>query len=393
MNEVKINGICDQRFELVRETFARHFSTGEDIGASFAVFQDGKPVVDIWAGFADAAKTRPWEKDTIVCVFSTTKIMATLCVHILADRGMIDYDAPVAKYWPEFAQSGKEHVLVRHILSHTSGVATYPEQVTIDDLFDWNKMTHLVERQTPLWTPGERLGYHMTTYSFLTGELVRRISGKSIGTFFREEIAKPLGADFYIGTPEEDYPRLAEMIPPKRSAMFSLVNNDFLFRLLGKPIAIAIARNPKIPVDRLRTVHREPRWQQAEIPSSNGNGNARSMAKIGAMVACGGELDGTRLLSPETIKKAATSQFKGNGYVLEKGTNMGLGWGIYTKKMADGTIPPALYWGGLGGSFCAMDVEHRVSCAYAMNKMNLSLLPDRRQVRLVNAVYASLKKN
>jgi CubicO group peptidase (beta-lactamase class C family) len=390
MSEIKINGTWDQRFERVKEVFARHFSTSEDIGGSFAVFKDGKPVVDIWAGFADAAKTRPWEKDTIVCVFSTTKIMATICIHVLADRGLIDYDAPVAKYWPEFAQSGKEHVLVRQVLSHSSGVATYPEQVIIDDLADWGKMVGLVEKQAPLWEPGKKIGYHMTSYSFLTGELVKRVSGKSIGTFFREEIARPLGADFHIGTSEADFSRLAEMIPPKRCAMFALVNSDFLFRLLGKPIALAIARNPKIPIDRLPTLHREPRWQKAEIPSSNGNGNARSMAKIGAMVACGGELDGTRLLTPETIKKAATSQFKGKGYLLANGS-MGLGWAINIERMANGTIPLAIGWGGLGGSFCAIDLDNRISCGYAMNKMNLSLLPDRRKGRLVNAIYESLR--
>nr|MDO8085104.1 serine hydrolase domain-containing protein [Candidatus Sigynarchaeum springense] len=391
MAGIDVRGTCDERFDLVKETFARHFFTGEDVGASFAVFLDGKPVVDIWAGFADAAKTRPWEKDTLVCVFSSTKVMAAICVHVLADRGLVDYDAPVAKYWPGFARAGKENVLVRHILSHTSGVSTYPEQVTIEELANWEKMVDLVERQPPLWPPGTAIGYEMTSFSFLVGELVRRVSGKSIGTFFRDEIARPLGADFHIGTPETEFPRLAELIAPRRCTMFGLVNSDFLFRLLGKPTAIQIARNPKIPVELIKTLHREPRWQKAELPSSNGNGNARSMAKIGAMIACDGELNGKRLLSTETIKETATSQFNGKGYLIANGS-MGLGWAINTLKMADGTIPLAIGWGGLGGSFCTIDLDNHMSFAYAMNKMNLSLLPDRRKGRLVNAVYSSLKR-
>jgi CubicO group peptidase (beta-lactamase class C family) len=361
MDMCEIHGDCDPRFARVKAVFGHHLTTGEDFGASFAVFLDGKPVVDIWGGFKDVARTHLWEKDTIVCVFSSTKAMAALCVHVLADRGLIDIDAPVAKYWPEFAQAGKEQVLVRHVLSHTSGVVTYPEQVTADDLADWDKMIHLIERQPPLWQPGTKLGYQMTTYSFLVGELVRRASGKSIGAFFRDEIAGPLGADFHIGTPEAHFHRIAALVPPARSPMYTLLNSDVVFKLFGKPISLAIARNPKIPIQRLATLHQEARWQKAELASSNGNGNARSMARIGAMVACGGELDGKRILSGEIIKKATTSQFRGKGYIYPKETSVGLG------------------------------LDNRMSYAFAMNKMNLSMLGDHRRERFERAIYESLR--
>nr|MDO8109893.1 serine hydrolase domain-containing protein [Candidatus Sigynarchaeota archaeon] len=390
MVRVEINGTCDDRFAKVKEVFAKHFETGEDVGASFAVYKDGKSMVDIWAGHADAARTRPWDKDTLVCVFSSTKVMAALCVHVLADRGLIDYDAPVAKYWPEFAQAGKENVLVRHVLSHTSGVATYPEQVTREDFVDWTKMTRLLEHMTPLWQPGTKLGYHMTSFGFLTGEIVRRVTEKSIATFFHDEIAKPLGADFYIGLPVQHHGRLADLIPPKGPGVFDLVNSDFAFKLLGKPVGLAIARNPKIPIANINEMNHMKEWLAAEVPSSNGTGNARSMAKVGAMVACGGELDGVRLLSPAIIKKIATPQFTGKGYLLAK-TCMGLGLGINIKKMANGKVPLAIGWSGLGGSYCVMDLDNRMSYAYAMNKMNLAIVGDPRRGRFEKALYESLQ--
>ncbi|NMC07030.1 MAG: beta-lactamase family protein [Candidatus Lokiarchaeota archaeon] len=392
MHQFEIHGRCDARFEGVKKVFEQHLATGEDVGASFAVYKDGVPIVDIWGGFADAARTCPWNEDTIACVFSSTKAMAAICVHVLADRGLIDFEAPVARYWPEFARSGKERVLVKHVMSHSSGVVTYPEQVTPDDLADWEKMVGLIERQPALWEPGTRIGYQMTTHSFLIGELVRRVAGRSIGTFFKDEIAGPLGADFHIGTPESAFPRIAQLVPPDKSLVYALLNNDAVYTLFGRPITMAIARNPKIPIQRLKVLHHEPRWQQAELASSNGNGNARSMARIGAMVACGGELDGKRILSPDIIKKAATPQFHGKGYLFPPNTSIGLGWSINTAKMANGKVPLVIGWSGLGGSFCAMDLDNRMSYAFVMNKMNLSLLGDRRRARFEKAIYASLSR-
>lgn len=385
MQDPAINGTCDDRFVKVREAFARHFTTGEDIGACLAVFLDGKPVVDLWGGHADITRRRPWEEENIICVFSSTKVMAAICIHVLADRGLLDYDAPVANYWAEF---GKANVLVRHVLSHTSGIVTYPEQVSVEDLCDWGKMVGLIERQEPLWEPGTKLGYEMTTFGYMTGEIVKRVAGKSIGTFFRDEIARPLGADFHIGLPEAETGRLVDLIPPRKALLYDVLNNDLAFRLLGRPTSLAIARNPKIPVPRIGEMSREPAWLHAEIPSSNGTGNARSMARIGAMVACGGEIDGVRLLSAGTIQRAATPQFKGSGCLLPV-TAMGLGWSINIRKMANGKVPRTLSWAGLGGSFVAMDLDNRMSYAYAMNKMNMGLRDPRRK-RLEDAIYASI---
>ncbi|GAJ14706.1 unnamed protein product, partial [marine sediment metagenome] len=194
-NTVEIHGHCDQRFSSVKEAFAENFKSGEEVGASFAATIDGEFVVDIWAGYADAAETRPWERDTIVNVYSTTKVMTALCVLMLVDRGQLELDAPVALYWPEFAQAGKENLPVRYLLSHSAGLAGFSESIPIEALYDWDRIINMLAAQEPWWEPGTQSGYHAVTSGYLWGELVRRITGKTLGTFFREEVALPLKAD------------------------------------------------------------------------------------------------------------------------------------------------------------------------------------------------------
>ncbi|MHA2181018.1 MAG: serine hydrolase domain-containing protein, partial [Promethearchaeota archaeon] len=203
VEEIEIHGFCDDRFTAVKEAFQQNFKTEGEVGASFAATINGKFVVDIWGGYADKAKSRPWEKDTIVNVFSTTKVMTIICALMLVDRGQLDLDVPVAKYWPEFAKNGKDKILVRQIFSHTSGLAGWEEKITIDDLYNWNKAVSLLAAQKPWWDPGTSSGYHALTHGYLLGELVRRITGKSLGTFFREEVSNPLNADFHIGFGQE----------------------------------------------------------------------------------------------------------------------------------------------------------------------------------------------
>ncbi|MFX1325412.1 MAG: serine hydrolase domain-containing protein [Promethearchaeota archaeon] len=210
--EIKIGGFCDPKFEEVKKTFISHFVKGWEDGASFAVTMNGKFVVDLWAGYADEAHTKPWEKDTIVCVYSTTKVMAVICGLILSDRGLLDFEAPVSKYWPEFAQNGKETIPVKYIFAHMSGLAGFEEVISAEDYYDWEKMTKLLAEQKPWWEPGTKAGYHAITQGYLIGELIRRITGKSLRTFFREEIAEPLKADFHIGLLKKDDNRVAELV-------------------------------------------------------------------------------------------------------------------------------------------------------------------------------------
>jgi len=212
-DKVEIHGLCEPRFEAVKKAFTRNFEEGMEVGASFAVTINGKYVIDIWGGYKDKEKTQPWEKDTICNVYSTTKVPTVLCTMMCVDRGLLDLDEKVAKYWPEFAQNGKENILVRQILSHTSGLAGIEEEIPSKAYYDWDKIVNLLAAQKPWWEPGTKSGYHAITHGYLLGELVRRVTGKSLGRFFKEEIAKPLNIDFQIGLAEEHVPRVSKLIP------------------------------------------------------------------------------------------------------------------------------------------------------------------------------------
>src|SRR3954468_4776810 len=212
-----LGGTCDARFDPLRELFAAKLESGEDLGASLAVNIDGEMVVDLWGGWADEARTVPWAEDTIACVFSTTKTMTSLAALVLVDRGELDLDANVAAYWPEFAARGKAGVKVRQLLAHPSGVSGWDQPVTIDDLYDWDKSTGMLAAQAPWWEPGTASGYHALNYGHLIGEVIRRITGQRLGEFFAAHIAGPLGADFHIGLPLSEFPRVANVVPPPLS--------------------------------------------------------------------------------------------------------------------------------------------------------------------------------
>jgi CubicO group peptidase (beta-lactamase class C family) len=211
-----MNGFCNEQFASVKDAFAKNFDEGLDVGASFAATVNGKFVIDMWGGYRDAAQTEPWEEDTIVTVYSTTKIMTAICTLMCVDRGLLDLDAPVAKYWPEFAQAGKEKIPVKNLLSHTSGLSGWEKPIQPETLYDWEKSVDMLAAQEPWWEPGTKSGYHAVTFGHLLGELVRRVSGRTIGTFFKEEVANPLGADFHIGLPEDQDYRVGELIPPPK---------------------------------------------------------------------------------------------------------------------------------------------------------------------------------
>jgi len=377
---VEVQGYCDEKFDAVKEAFRKNFEDDLEVGASFAATIDGKFVVDIWGGYADAARTRPWERDTIVPVFSTTKVMTTMCALMLIDRGLLDPDAPVARYWPEFAQAGKERIPVRYILSHRSGLAGFDESIPLEALYDWERIVKLLAAQKPWWEPGQHSGYHAITFGYLIGELVRRITKKTLGAFFREEVAVPLNTDFYIGLPEKYDARVAETIPPPilkpgEPGYFEIDPDS----LPSKVMALAAIDNGDYVNDRA--------WRAAEIPSSNGHGNARSMARVGAAMACGGELDGVRLLGLPTIERAIEEECSGTDLVLGAPIRYGLGFGLNSKEMPVSPNPRVFFWSGFGGSRLVMDLDARLSWAYAMNKL-YSDVP--RDMELSKALYAAL---
>jgi len=379
-NEIEIKGYCEERFKSVKEAFQSNFDDNLEVGASFAVTINGKHVVDLWGGYANADKTKEWKKDSIVNVYSTTKVMTAICIHMLVDRGLLDLDAPVAKYWPEFAQAGKENLPVRYLLSHTSGLAGWDKHFRSKKLYNWDLMIELLAAQKPWWEPGTKSGYHTLTFGHLLGELVRRITKKSLGTFFREEVAVPLGADFHIGLPEEHDNRVADLIPPPPIDLSNFGDID------PKSVAMRSLTNPIIDV--LATKTRE--WRGAEIPAGNGHGNARSVSRITAALACGGELDGVCLLSEEAIKRSIEEQSYGTDLVLNIPIRFGLGWGLQSKENPIGPNPNLFYWGGYGGSVVAVDLDAKMSFSYVMNKMVSTLTGDPRSEKLIKELYNSL---
>ncbi|MBN2075319.1 MAG: beta-lactamase family protein [Dehalococcoidales bacterium] len=384
-DSVEIKGYCEERFLPVKEAFSENFRFGLEGGASFAATVDGKFVVDIWGGYSDEAKTRPWERDTIVNVFSSTKVMTALCTLMLVDREQLNLDSPVARYWPEFAQNGKEDLPVRYLFSHSSGLAGFSELTTPDKLYNWDYIVNMLAKQKPLWEPGTKSGYHGLTMGYLLGELIMRITGKTIGTFFRDEVALPLEVDFFIGVPEEYDSRIAEMIPelPQKPGDPGYEELD------PATIRGTVRLNQQLD----HAVVNETEWRRAEIPAANGHGNAHAMAKVGAAIACGGGLGGIQLLSQKTINKMIEEQTNGIDLVLNTPIRWGLGVELNTRERPLSPNERSFSWGGAGGSMIVMDLDARMSWAYAMNKMGYGPhFLDARNRRLSEAFYKVLAK-
>jgi len=373
----QIHGTCSDEFAAVRRAFGANFAAGEELGASVAVTVDGEFVVDLWAGDADESGT-PWSLDTIVNVYSTTKTMSGLCMLMLADRGELDFSAPVASYWPEFAQNGKEDVLVSHVMAHSSGLSGWEEPVSAADLYDWDKLTGLLAAQTPWWEPGTAVGYHTFTQGFLQGEILRRVTGESMDSFFRREVSEPLGADFHLCLDPEHDGRVGDLVPPPAlgEAVLEAIESD---SVASKSLA-----NPMVTAMEPRT--RE--WRAALIPAAGGIGNARSVGRVHSAMACGGSVDGVRLLSPQGVDTALAEQIRGHDQVLRAESRFGMGFGLGTELMP---LPDrCFYWGGWGGSVAIIDLDRRLTISYVMNRMAGELSGDLRAAGVVLAAMAGV---
>ena len=376
----EVHGSCDDRFTAMRELLAANLASGADLGASVAVTLDGESVVDLWGGWSDTAKTVPWAQDTITNVWSTTKTMTALVALVLVERGQLDVYAPVAEYWPEFAAQGKDKIEVRHLLSHSSGVSAWAQPVVVDDIFDWEKSTSMLAAQPPWWEPGTASGYHALNQGHLVGEVVRRITGLTLGQFFAKEVAGPLGADFHIGlAPEHDH-RVSNVVPPPPLPidLATLDPDSVMVKTFTGPAPDA-------------SIAWTDAWRRAEIPAAHGHGNARSVARLQSIVACEGEVDGVRLLSPETCKLIFDEQTNGIDLVLGVPLRFGIGYGLKHAEsypyLPDGRV---CFWGGWGGSVIIVDLDRRMTIAYMMNRMEGGLLGDPRGEGLVVAAYAAL---
>ncbi|MES5820205.1 serine hydrolase domain-containing protein [Streptomyces sp. RG80] len=385
-HEARVQGHCDERFAAVRAAFEEGFRERGELGAAVAVTVDGQTVVDLWGGWADAARTRAWERDTLVNVWSTSKGPVALCAHILADRGLLDLDAPVATYWPEFAAAGKEKVLVRHLLSHRAGLSGLREPHSLEQLYDWEVTTRRLAATEPWWEPGSRSGYHALTYGFLVGEVVRRVSGLLPGAFLEREVTGPLGIDFTIGLPEKEHGRAAELVHPttatdsEQAAIFSQL----------APLALAALANPLTGAAEANT----PGWRSAEIPAANGHGTARAVARLYGVFAGRGTFDGRRVLSPEAAERVREGQGRCRDLVLGAGfeseTEIGLGLWLSGANGSYGPNPRAFGHDGFGGSCGLADPEAGVSLGYVMNRMGPHIADDPRKMALVDAVYRAL---
>ena len=375
---VDLQGTCDERFALVRERFLAGFDEGQEQGASVCVTLDGAPVVDLWGGERNDAGD-PWERDTIVNVYSTTKTMAATVMLMLADRGDIDLDAPVATYWPEFKANGKEGVLVRHVLGHTAALPGFAPPFTTAELYDQDACAANLAAQAPWWEPGTQSGYHAITQGHLEAEIVRRATGRTLGTFFREEVAEPLGADFWIGLPASEDGRVADLVPAPTEAAEALGDDPDSVRAR---VFIAPIVSP------LDTRTRE--WRGAEIPAAGGTGNARSVGRVHSALACGGEVDGVRLLSEAGVERILVEQAHNEDLVLGARMRMGTGFGLMNDLIPLSPNRRSFFWGGYGGSIAVIDMDARMTVSYVMNKMGSSLVGDLRGAMLVFAAYESL---
>ncbi|MDQ0596851.1 CubicO group peptidase (beta-lactamase class C family) [Streptomyces canus] len=361
-----IRGSYDDLFTAVPNALAGFLDAG-DVGGSAAVFVDGEPVVDVWGGFADAGRTAAWERDTVTNVWSVTKTMTALSALVLADRGDLDLDAPVARYWPEFAAAGKEKVLVRHLLSHTAGLPDYDGPV--EELYDWAAVTARLAALAPQWEPGTAAGYHSLTQGFLVGEVVRRITGRTPGAFFAEEVAGPLGADFLMGLSAGHDHRVALAVPPPGQ------DEDYVAGAAGQDPTPSTATGI-----RLRDGN-SVSWRRAQIPAASGFGNARSVALVQSAMACAGSVGGVRLLSPAGCARAWEEQYSGEDRILGMPMSWGLGYGRFGTTYG---------WGGWGGSLVMIDPDARMTVAYVTNQMR-EPGTDQRGLELVMAAYEGLQ--
>jgi len=375
---VDVAGTADSGFGPVADAFRANFEARGEIGAAVCVYVDGRRVVDLWGGIADPRSARPWAGDTVVGVFSSTKGVTAVCANRLIEQGSLDPDATVASYWPEFAAAGKDAITVRQVLSHQAGLPLVEGQFTLDEALAWDPVVTRLAEQPPIWEPGTRHGYHMRTYGWLVGELVRRVSGRTAGTFLREEVATPLDLEFWIGLPEDIEPRVATLVPPAtdmRAALAAFGDTLLLARVFGNPSDL-------FNYDEMwntRALH------ACELPSSNGIGNARALARLYASLV-GDGVDGVRTLQPATLAAAAVEQVRGPDAVILVESAFGLGF-MLGATFGAANPPSAVGHGGAGGSLSFCDPATGIAFGYVMNDLRFDPRGDPRSESLVRAVY------
>ena len=378
MPAVELQGDCEPRFGAVRDAFEANWTDHGEVGASLCVIVGGETVVDLWGGHADAEGSRSWERDTIANVYSSTKGIAAAAAAMLVDRGQLDVERSVVDYWPEFGQAGKSEIKVRQLLTHEAGLAGVDEELPDEAVLDWDYMIGALERQAPMWTPGEGMGYHAISYGWLVGEVIRLIDGRTCGEFVRDEIAGPLGVDFFIGLPESEDSRTADLLPAPGAAPIGVSAQDTL-----------AARALGLAAPRLAGTVNSREWRAAELPAANGHGNGRSMATIYSALSQGG---GT-LLSNNAIEACGPTEHAAReDMVLGFLVRRSLGFILSTAggRYEWGPNPRTFGHSGAGGSIGFADPDAEIGFGYVMNQMSAGLGADPRWKPMIDAVYASL---
>lgn len=383
-------------FEGVREAFADNFAEGREIGAGFAAYHRGERVVDLWGGIADEEAGTPWTRSTLVPVFSTTKGMTAICANRLIQEGRLDPEAPVSAYWPEFAAEGKHAITVAHLLSHQAGLAWIDGAMTLGEALAWDPVIEALERQSPHWEPGSEHGYHATTYGWLVGEVIRRVDGRSVGTYLREEVADPLGLDLWIGLPATEQPRVAKLA----GMLAGGIDLEALADPGDDPVLGMMAQflGPETDLGRALFApggaFAEPdAWNSsevhaAEVPAANGICDAGSLARLYA--ACVSGVDGVRLLTPAQVDAATTQLTDGpNRVLLGLDVQFGLGF-MLTSSIIPLGGPRSFGHFGAGGSVGWADPDAELAFGYVMNRMDMGLAGDVRSSTLINACYAAV---
>ncbi|MEV4080632.1 serine hydrolase domain-containing protein [Nonomuraea fuscirosea] len=386
----EIGGDIAPGFEAVRAAFAANLDSGQDVGAAVSVYVHGRQVVDLWGGIADPETGRPWERGTLQVVYSTTKAVTAACALLLAQRGELDLDAPVARYWPEFAAQGKERLPVRWLLTHQAGLPAIDRPITPAEAIAWEPMVDALAAQRPYWEPGTEHGYHGQTYGWLVGEVVRRVSGRSVGTFLAEEIAGPFGIDFWIGLPKSEHHRVSRILTEAAAFDPSAIDLDAVPEPMRE--ILAVYADPTSLTSRAMGVvkpaldHNDPAEQAAELPATNGICTARGLARFYAALI--GEVDGRRILTPGSLAAAVEERAAGIDRILRVPVRIGTGFGLPTPD-AYWYSPSAFGFGGLGGSIGFADQESGIAFGYVMNRLREGV-PDDRAASLYRAVRAAV---
>jgi len=375
---MEVHGECDPKFNRVKDAFKKLYQEDREIGSSFAVYKDGKPLVDLWGGFQDQDKTKAWEKETLVTVYSTTKGVAAFCIALAMEKGLIKYEEKVSTYWPEFAANGKGDISVGMLMSHQAGICS-PETRNVEDYYDQNLMAEKLAGMTPIWEPGTASGYHSMTFGWLTSELILRVTGKSLGTFFREEIGNQHEIDFFIGLPESEDHRAGELIP------FEIIPSE---NSEQQKVALTDAQKSQSNSAGTLGIHNTRAWRQAEIPSANGQGSAGGLAKLYSLVVP--QDNSLKLLKDDTVNQMTTMQIEGRDLVLAVQVRWGVGFILNKHKVIYGPVESAFGHSGYGGSCAFGDPENKIGISYVMNRMLDNFNADGRSIELINATYNCL---